>query len=637
MNKDKMKEMLVKAIVGQSGKCDDLGNAVDNSLQILPHNFLKDTAYDKVQKFEVPDGKDSQKIKTSAGKFGAIEANWVDEGAVIPAAKEQFYAKTLKLGKLAVMVPTTGEITDDVSYLQTFLRTKLPKAISYAINKAIVYGSDVVNASVKGIVADAKQLTYFAPSTDFTVAIPDMFSKVAHSDDNMWFFGKAAWQKLIENTFSFIKWDGKDAYIFGQSAKCVNWLNSDDVIYGDFGYYAISQKPLQQEVSEHIYFDSNQNALKTIMRMAGEVPYVGPFTSKDTEIVSDSFVDDELEIASLSSVNLYTMTFNASSAEEELKFIYGGDDTFYADNCNYTAEVFGDIITLNDEYATVNKTLWNINSYNLDTQLPPSGFVEVAYNMPFGGAYFTPADVGVGLYWNQELYTSEVSVAEPTYISPFYTISGDAGPFVVKVRARKADNDIFTKTYEFTRPELIAGDWVVRQANIDNQLVAVAASWEDDNNISVSGFSFSNPLDNPNGDYSVFEYNNNKPLYVSELDGVPRIIRWNTSNSVWEMHVGVQPDVVFSSTDDVPTPDQVTTWVDLADGDTPGIVTSEPSDVTRFIISYDASIAQIESIEWQKIDIDTVNWSEYTTIASWTAETNVSEYGFAALSGMEIG
>lgn len=625
--KHELKEYLKKKIIGQSEKCDDLGDSVDNSIPVLPHDFLKETPYSKSQIFEIPEGKEFQKIKTSKGKFGDLEANWVDEGAVIPASKEKFHAKTMKSGKLAVLVGTTGEIDQDVSYLQTFLRTKLPKAISYAINNAMIYGSDIHNASVKGIVADSKQLTYFTPEVDLEVAIPDMYAKVLFSEDNQWYFGKSAWQKVIENAFGFIQFEGKDAYIFGQPAKCVSWLNNDDVVYGDFGFYAISQKPLQQEVSEHFLFDSDQNMLKTTIRMAGEVPYLEPFTTREIEAKYDVFDDDELEIEDLSDINLYTMTLDAGDGEDNFTFTYNGTG-FIADNCKYEADVNFDTetITLVDEYITNYNVNWDILSNDKNTQGPSLPIIDDD-NTQIPNLWYTNVIDNADYFFT--LNFLNLAIADADIATNFFYVKDVTGPIDISVGwldgSEESQMTIFS--------ELEIPDAGNKTLTTEGE-VAVSIDSTDHKSIIISGFG----EDSVNGEIHL-NASDLKPGYRKyNEDGVAMVVvLWDDGEWIIASRITPTGSLTerYKSTQDVATPDLVTNWVGT--GVIGTITKFREANWTKFVFSGTSDVKSFKSIEWDIQDIETVDWSEYNTTAYWTETSEVSEYAFAALSAMEIG
>lgn len=628
--KEQLKDYIKKTIQGQSYNCDDINGAVDNSIPVLPHDFLKDTPYDKADKFEIPEGKGEQKIKTSKGKFGDLEASWVEEGAVIPYSKEKFHAKTMKPGKLAVLVGTTGEIDQDASYLSTFLRTKLPKAINYSINNAMIYGSDKHNASVKGIVGDSSQMTYFTPETDIEQAIPDMYKKVMFSEDNIWFVGKNVWQDIIENAYGFINWEGKDAYIFGQPVKPVSWLNKDDVVYGDFSFYAISQKPIQQEVSEHFLFDSDQNVLKTTMRLAGEVPYAEPFTTRTIAFSSDEFIEDEITIDNLSSIDLYTMTLNTSGGslpDTEQMVVSGFDvpDTGGAPDPDLNQTyVFDGMINDRPSYVGVDRDNWTITYVDLDPQTDEFQW-QISDELSQQAYYFS----------YESVETPDLAVAW------FPAASGDE-PGTIKPA------NIGTEEVKFTYAgdNLFVGDNCQYIAEVSGNEITLEGEYDTTNQkiftLFMSGSPFNvTELSRPDDDGDI----NNIVNSGGAFENTENVITITNTEEFAEAKLPVS--FIVSYLDNEGIFNQET--INLNSDNLPGIDYGELAVSNNVAIGMIGDInenvvisflpdtySEFISVAYNIGGTKTIDWSEYDTVAYWSETTEETEYTFAALSAMQI-
>jgi hypothetical protein len=624
MNKKLELKQFVKN--AQSNRCDDLGSDVDNSIQVLPANFMDETPYNDAQKFNIPDGKDSQKIKVSENPLGDLSAEWVDEGAIIPKAKTKFAAKTLIPGKLAILIDGTGELIDDAEYIPTVLRTKAAEAIKYAINKSMVYGSgELGNSSVKGIVADSKQITFFSDEADLKYAIPEMYSKVIHNDKNIFYFGKKAWDKALEE--GIVLFEGKEAYIYGQTAKCVNWLNKNDVIYGDFSLYSISQKPLQQEVSEHFRFDKFANSYRTTLRIAGEVPYYKPFESEDTEYKSETFTDNELEVATEAELTLLNEKFRQA-------------DGWPSDGLlNNTTRTFSGWSVTNVQCA--NNTVFlstapNQNNGAFSDVISPlieGGIHKIRLNAKRQGAQsnnFKPYVVQYSYDKSEWITFDKVTLADFPAIDTFYNLEFDLSverPVYIRF-TREASSDFagWFVMNEFTAFDALGVNLYSVKINAIGEDDTISFTYKGDGNFWADNCLFTGSeylgtisLDE---DYAISKQ-------VIDANNTGTLLAPLSYVKITKLIDG-EVEVLFEGTESVV--EELTDKYDVDINFTTGAYS-----VTELSSSSSESSAEVFNINIEYVYTLSVDWSDYDITANWIGDSKNIEYGFAALASMEIG
>jgi hypothetical protein len=121
-----------------------------------------------------------------------------------------------------------------------------------------------------------------------------------------WVFSQDIWAALVienmaDTVQEFIKWDKEDAYIHGHIVKVLPAGNTTCIVLGDFSQYQIIQKELRREVSENVYFDTDQSCVRLIARVQGAPLWSGPTTIEDGSVVAPFVAVDSMENEEVSS------------------------------------------------------------------------------------------------------------------------------------------------------------------------------------------------------------------------------------------------------------------------------------------------------------------------------------------------
>lgn len=249
--------------------------------QILGPDFMNATPYAQSNVINVPDDFNGIKVNYQAGNFlGGLQAQWVNEGAVINIDKDTFGSRTIGMCKLAISVPLTGEINQDVVYLSQYLTKAITKAIRYEVNRSIIYGEQCV----KGIVGAGKEATGFVDISTYNTIekqIEEMYSMYYGSDVGVWIFSKDKYRELVAAYAVDTSVDSPWGRLYGLPIVVAPYMLAGDVVLGDFAQYWIAQKEMRQSISESVYFLTDELCLRMILRIGGRTPFADGWTNAD--------------------------------------------------------------------------------------------------------------------------------------------------------------------------------------------------------------------------------------------------------------------------------------------------------------------------------------------------------------------
>lgn len=225
-----------------------------------------------------------------------VDAYWLGEAAVKPPTKPKFGTTTLRLKKLAALVPLTDELIADASALSQYLSRKIADKIRWKTNEAIVFGPGgaqplgaLVSAAAIVVPKEGSQTT----GTLDTKNLVKMVSRLPSQGS----FGRAVW--LINNEVLpalltltlgnypiFIPPGGGRESPFGSilgrpaiiSQHANAFSSQGDVILLDLSYYRVITKAsgIETATSIHLYFDADVTAFRAVFRIDGEPIIAAP-------------------------------------------------------------------------------------------------------------------------------------------------------------------------------------------------------------------------------------------------------------------------------------------------------------------------------------------------------------------------
>lgn len=252
---------------------------------------------------------------------GGILANWIGEATAITQSKPALETATLKLHKLAVLVPITDELQEDSSALTGWLSRKVPQKINFAINLAIVQGTGAGQPlGILNAVHTVSVAKTASQDVDSVVAqnIIDMYSRMyaPWRRNSVWLINQD-----IERMLNSMSMPGKDitgtgvtgygqivylpanglagtpwATLYGRpvipTQACEPLGDKGDIIYAALDQYVTVQKTggIRSETSIHLWFDQDTTAFKFTMRIAGQPWWNAKIADRESVQTYSAFV-----------------------------------------------------------------------------------------------------------------------------------------------------------------------------------------------------------------------------------------------------------------------------------------------------------------------------------------------------------
>jgi len=205
------------------------------------------------------------------------------EGATISAQKLAYKAATAAVNKLTALIPMTTEILEDDAHgILAFTEQQVGAAYGIKIDEEILYGTDsLLTAAVGNSGSRAVTLTNAASPTAAELA--KMYMSQIRPDRAEWYMGGMVYQNLItlESTLGQPVLVPNYAVspfgtLFGRPVHVVSAMLGTDGEAGTIGFcdwadgYAIGTKGgVKMARSIHVYFDTDQEAFRWTLRIAG--------------------------------------------------------------------------------------------------------------------------------------------------------------------------------------------------------------------------------------------------------------------------------------------------------------------------------------------------------------------------------
>ena len=226
---------------------------------------------------------------------GGILAYWEGEGQQITQSKPMLEDVTIRLNKLAALVPVTSELLEDAAALASYINRKAPEKIDFKVNLAILFGTGVgqpigiMNSpALVSVPKDSSQ----PPATLSHSNIMRMWARLyGPARQNAVFLVNQDVEPQL-NTLGFptgattVQFPiyippgglsgapystllGKPVIV---TQACSTLGTQGDIILTDLRAYLAAQKVggLRAETSIHLWFDYDVTAFRFILRLAGQ-------------------------------------------------------------------------------------------------------------------------------------------------------------------------------------------------------------------------------------------------------------------------------------------------------------------------------------------------------------------------------
>ena len=313
---------LYRAVVGLSeGTPSDGGFLLqqDYSADIRTRIYTTGMILPRVSRLPISANSNSTSIPVvkddteGSGIFGGIIAYWLSEGGTKTVTLPQWESMTLKLKKLAAVVPTTDELLADAVALEAFVRLGAGKALVKAAELAVIRGTGagqplgILNSGALVTVAiETGQLA----DTIVYENITKMWSRMAAESrpNAIWIINQSIEPQLYTMGIT-VGVGGSPVYtpaggasgspygsLFGRPVVPCNYCSAigdvGDIILVDFSEYLWIEKGGVQEASSiHVEFLTDQTYYRFVMRIDGQPAWKTVFTpTYGTTLTQSPFV-----------------------------------------------------------------------------------------------------------------------------------------------------------------------------------------------------------------------------------------------------------------------------------------------------------------------------------------------------------
>jgi len=238
----------------------------------------------------------------SAGKVaGGVAVAWQDEGDALAATGFKLNPKELNLKELGAYIQATDNMLEDAPAFEATGRRMIDKAISYELDKAVLY-YDGLNKPMGMLHAQNKALITVAKETQTDKLCAENFNKMyAHLPEDLvdgavWVLHPQAKEilPLLNNaaknltavyTGPMIGYDGKQTrptilgipVVFHASAKALGSLG-DCALIAPSEYTMIAKGGLKVDMSIHVQFLNSKTVFRFRMRINGKPAWSAPMT-----------------------------------------------------------------------------------------------------------------------------------------------------------------------------------------------------------------------------------------------------------------------------------------------------------------------------------------------------------------------
>lgn len=239
-----------------------------------------------------------------------VQANWLGETGTLTQSKPKLGENTIKLNKLAVLVPMTEELVSDSAVgIESYLNSKVGPKIDFAVSDAIVNGDG--NGKPVGIVNSGAlvEVAKVSGQTADTINTTNLLKMVEglhvlNASSVRWLHHRTAFSQIATTTLGdqpmFIpagrlaETPGGSLLGYGLQSHqaCQIVGDKNDILAIDFSAYqsVVKAEGVRQDMSIHLYFDTDDLAFRFVFRVGGQPKFTAPITDKNGSGTSSPFV-----------------------------------------------------------------------------------------------------------------------------------------------------------------------------------------------------------------------------------------------------------------------------------------------------------------------------------------------------------
>lgn len=246
---------------------------------------------------------------------GGVRVNWTSEGSKISESKVALGETTIKLQKLAALLPVTEELLEDASAVSRYISSRVPEVMGYTLNKAIISGTGDTYGQPLGVLNSDALVTVAAeanqPADTVTFKnICAMWARLHARGQNraIWVVNPIVSEQLMSMAFPgtgtavpvYLPPNGLEERPYSRlmgrpviaSEACSALGDVGDIMLLDLSQYMAVTKTIgmRADVSMHLYFDYDIMTYRFIMRIGGKPWWTAPILGSDGVTAYSAFV-----------------------------------------------------------------------------------------------------------------------------------------------------------------------------------------------------------------------------------------------------------------------------------------------------------------------------------------------------------
>ena len=246
---------------------------------------------------------------------GGVRVNWTAEGTKITESKVALGEATIKLEKLAALLPVTEELLEDAPAVSRYISSRVPEVMGYALNKAIIAGTGATYGQPLGVLNSDALVTVDAEAGQAadTVTFKNicaMWSRLHARGQNrsIWVVNPLVTEQLMAMAFPgtgtavpvYLPPNGLEERPYSRlmgrpviaSEACSALGDVGDILLLDLTQYMAVTKTvgMRADVSMHLYFDYDLLTYRFVMRIGGKPWWTAPILGSDGTTAYSAFV-----------------------------------------------------------------------------------------------------------------------------------------------------------------------------------------------------------------------------------------------------------------------------------------------------------------------------------------------------------
>ncbi len=253
------------------------------------------------------------KDETTPWGTAGIRAYWEGEASQLTTSKQPLTSATHRLNKLTALVPVTEELLEDSSALASYLMNKVPEAMDFAINLAIIQGNGVGQplgilngGDLITVAKEGSQAADTLQMENITKMWSRMYARVRPRA--VWLINQDIEPQLLTMGFPtaatavpvYLPVNGLSATPYATllgrpvipTEACNTLGDKGDIIFAALGSYLTVRKTtgIRFQMSIHLWFDYDETAFKFVFRLSGAPMFSAPIAKRSGSNTLSRFV-----------------------------------------------------------------------------------------------------------------------------------------------------------------------------------------------------------------------------------------------------------------------------------------------------------------------------------------------------------